>query len=419
MDADVRPSLATVRTARSTVASMCKVSGKGLEMAIARQPASFTIEAIDTGGERATQGGELFRVDVRGSSVVRARVVDHEDGTYTCKYVPSTSGQYSISISLHGVALNGSPHSVSVLMPRPDPPQCVVKGEALRHAIAHAPTAFELSFVDALGQTTFAEELDVYVEPLEPFDDGTDRLELLARQCERAGTLIDEDAGRTALGPAGGGTAAAAPAAAPSAAPAAGESANKAAKNGQPTAAKEGKEGKEEKKEGKKPRTDRVTKDDAAESAPPAADAPAALAVGAVPSVPIGTVWRLAVGPKPLLVRADCSLQSEQVGTVLAGKLVKVLEAIRTDDGLRCRIVLPSNDVDEVVPWLDGLNTLRDGLGGVGGVGGGLGGSQVSSARMGSARSEVGPFSDPFHVCNSLVEASSLPLSTHEQVTCY
>ena len=29
------------------------------------------------------------------------------------------------------------------------------------------------------------EELDVYVERLEPWDDGTDRLELLAMQCER------------------------------------------------------------------------------------------------------------------------------------------------------------------------------------------------------------------------------------------
>ena len=90
------------------VAQNCKASGSGLETAVTRQAATFTIEAYDFSGTRMTSGGETFRVDVRGSSVVRARVADNEDGSYTCKFVPSTSGAYTIAITLAGAALPGS-----------------------------------------------------------------------------------------------------------------------------------------------------------------------------------------------------------------------------------------------------------------------------------------------------------------------
>ena len=65
------------------VASKCRANGPGLETCIAKQKATFTIESFDAAGERMESGGEPFRVDLRGASVVRARVLDNEDGTYT------------------------------------------------------------------------------------------------------------------------------------------------------------------------------------------------------------------------------------------------------------------------------------------------------------------------------------------------
>ena len=137
-----RPALRSSRGPLA-VASQCKAYGPGLEaMAIARQSASFTIESFDATGTRLQSGGEPFRVDCRGASVVRARVTDKEDGTYSVAWTPSVSGPYDIAISLHGIPLPHSPWKFSVLMPRPDASKCVLKGDALSKAVAREPAAF-------------------------------------------------------------------------------------------------------------------------------------------------------------------------------------------------------------------------------------------------------------------------------------
>lgn len=124
------------------VAASCKVHGPGLENSIAGGKATFTIEAADAEGNRIETGGEPFRVDLRGSSFVRCRVVDNENGTYSASYVPSVSGTYDIAVTLHGVSLPGSPFGISVLMPRPDASKCVLRGDALLKATAREQAAF-------------------------------------------------------------------------------------------------------------------------------------------------------------------------------------------------------------------------------------------------------------------------------------
>ena len=48
-----------------------------------------------------------------------------------------------------------------------EPSRCVLRGDALRHAIARQPMSFDIEFVDNLGQVAYAEELEVHVESLE------------------------------------------------------------------------------------------------------------------------------------------------------------------------------------------------------------------------------------------------------------
>ena len=93
-------------------------------------------------------------------------------------YFPNTSGKYSMSISLNGIALPSSPFELKVMAARPDPASCVLKGDALNAATAREPAAFEVSFIDSLGQHTHAEDLDVFVELLAKVDDGLDPLEI-------------------------------------------------------------------------------------------------------------------------------------------------------------------------------------------------------------------------------------------------
>ena len=163
----------------NAVASQCKAHGQGLETAIARKIARFTIEACDSEGRQLPHGGEKFNVMLSGSSVVRARVTDKEDGIYSVEYKTSSSGPYTISILLHGAPLPGSPFEMRVLMPRPDATQCTVRGDALEKAAARESMAFEVGFVDAHSHPTHAEELDVHVEALSDVDEADDSLERL------------------------------------------------------------------------------------------------------------------------------------------------------------------------------------------------------------------------------------------------
>ena len=132
---------------------------------MAKTRASFEITAHDQNGERRPVGGDPFTVSVRGAAFVYAKVNDNGDGSYRVDYKPSTSGAYTIAITLHGVPMPGSPFALTVLVPRADASKSIVRGETLKTVIARQPSTFEIEFVDAFGQVAHAEELDVFVEP--------------------------------------------------------------------------------------------------------------------------------------------------------------------------------------------------------------------------------------------------------------
>ena len=84
---------------------------------MAKTRASFEIIAHDQNGERRPVGGDPFSVSVRGAAPVYAKVNDNGDGSYRVEYKPSTSGAYTIAITLHGVPMPGSPFALTVLVP--------------------------------------------------------------------------------------------------------------------------------------------------------------------------------------------------------------------------------------------------------------------------------------------------------------
>lgn len=76
-----------------------------------------------------------------------------------------------INVSIDGHGLAGSPFNVTAVNLQPEPTNCVLHGEALTLAVARQPMAFKVDFVDALGNTAYAEELDVRVERIDPIFD--------------------------------------------------------------------------------------------------------------------------------------------------------------------------------------------------------------------------------------------------------
>ena len=126
---------------------------------------TFEITAYDGNGIRRPYGGDKFAVCVRGASYVYAKVIDNNDGKYTVEYKPSTSGSYTIAITLAGRSMPGSPFALTVLVPRADASRCTLRGDALKNIVARNVSTFEVEFCDAFSQVAHAEELDVYVEP--------------------------------------------------------------------------------------------------------------------------------------------------------------------------------------------------------------------------------------------------------------
>ena len=141
--------------------SRCKAYGPGLRAAITRELSTFTIEAIDESGRRQEKQGfdDPFAVHVRtlrGGTATPCRLISHGNGTYTGGFKPIQSGTYTVSISLRGVPIQGSPWSCVVSTPTPSAPHCVLSGKALHEATARVQQAFDVSFRDSPGQIAHA-----------------------------------------------------------------------------------------------------------------------------------------------------------------------------------------------------------------------------------------------------------------------
>ncbi|KOO52995.1 tripartite motif-containing protein 45-like protein, partial [Chrysochromulina tobinii] len=161
--------LREILTETTSVAKSSEAKGEGLHMTRAGQRTTFQIEARDVYGDRVPNGGDLFFVSIRycgQGTRLRAKVLDNKDGTYTVTYKPGSTGRITISVSLAGKPLEGSPFTCNVRAPpQPCASTCLVSGDALTRAVAGNKEVFTISFRDELGQLTFATELDVCVFP--------------------------------------------------------------------------------------------------------------------------------------------------------------------------------------------------------------------------------------------------------------
>ena len=77
---------------------MSRLSGAGLETAIAGEPALALIESRDSRGNRLFEGGANFQVATRvGGVTTKGTVVDNGDGTYEASYVVTKAGPFEVS----------------------------------------------------------------------------------------------------------------------------------------------------------------------------------------------------------------------------------------------------------------------------------------------------------------------------------
>ena len=287
-----------------------------------------------------------------------------------------------------------------------------------------------MTFNDGLGQVTHAEELDVSVELLPEGDDGTDALEGMMRELEAVEARVESEwtAAHKAAEPEspqpevamapppappekgterrskkGGGNYAGderpstppgkrAPDELASATPARPGATSPdtirpdaagSADGGSPSSTGGGRGGRGAKQKGSKEEVELQTLKSKARS-----------------EVLHKAILRQVCGPKPLIVRTEAALDSEHLGALAVGSLVRVIETQRTPDGrdLRAKVILPTVDEEEM---LSALGSAR---------GSAVGGSVIGSPRYGSPRPTNSkhpgePLADPWHIWEERAEA--------------
>ena len=99
-------------------------------------------------------GGDVVLVQLtsEGGPSIDAHVVDNEDGTYTCTYLPTfASANCKVSVSVNGTRIVGSPFPAQVVPGQTDAQQSEVFGHGLNDGVAGQPNRFTIQTKDPFG----------------------------------------------------------------------------------------------------------------------------------------------------------------------------------------------------------------------------------------------------------------------------
>jgi filamin len=136
--------------------------GPGLEGGQDGKTGVFTIHGFDPEGNKLTEGGDPFKVDIQGPSDVQPTVSDNGDGTYTVEYTPTEPGDYVVNVTLHDEPIKDVPRQVYI-KPAPDASQTWAEGPALQGLVDNEPGLFTIHAVDKNGnpRTDGGDKFDV------------------------------------------------------------------------------------------------------------------------------------------------------------------------------------------------------------------------------------------------------------------
>lgn len=72
---------------------------------------TFRIRAVDMRGEQRKDGGDVFKVEIKGPSglVPNVTVEDMRDGSYLVSYKLPEPGEYQVEVTINGQHIRGSP----------------------------------------------------------------------------------------------------------------------------------------------------------------------------------------------------------------------------------------------------------------------------------------------------------------------
>eukprot|EP01089_Gocevia_fonbrunei_P013343 TRINITY_DN340_c0_g1_i1.p1 TRINITY_DN340_c0_g1~~TRINITY_DN340_c0_g1_i1.p1 ORF type:complete len:790 (-),score=281.46 TRINITY_DN340_c0_g1_i1:42-2333(-) len=126
--------------------------GPGLEGGQQGKPGVFTIHSVGPDGKPVSDGGDPFKVTVKGpNGDIDPEVTDNGDGTYTVKYTPDGFGDHDIDVTLHDEHIKDAPFKVSIKA-APNAGNSYAEGPGLQEAWDNEPAHFTIHSVDNDGQ---------------------------------------------------------------------------------------------------------------------------------------------------------------------------------------------------------------------------------------------------------------------------
>jgi len=136
---------------RTADPSQCYAHGPGLQGGTTNNSAPFTIQAVNYFGDPLPTGGDEFHVTLTGpNGEVPVRVVDNNNGTHSCTYVPKDVGNYNLGITLRGDKIKESPWKPVVT--GPDAKTSYATGPGVEGARVKRAAPFTVQSVDKNGR---------------------------------------------------------------------------------------------------------------------------------------------------------------------------------------------------------------------------------------------------------------------------
>ena len=140
-------------------ANTCSATGRGLKVAVAQVPTSFTILSPEKGLLEKPDGLEVKVSSMKSTAIVKTE--DNSDGSYKVTYTAPEPGSYVVAIKFYEKHIPGSPFKLEVV-PAPNAVMCKAHGPALHPNSLHiAGTPLDL-YVDT--QKAGSGELQVIVK---------------------------------------------------------------------------------------------------------------------------------------------------------------------------------------------------------------------------------------------------------------
>jgi hypothetical protein len=143
--------LRVVARAGAAAAASSVVRGAGLSGSTAGDSGSVVVEARDRHGNRVSSGGDRVRAELSGPASGEAVVRDGNDGTYAVAYRADTAGEYTLLITLNGIALPAFPLPVCVLPSTPSAQSSTMVQWPSHAVAAGSSSSFTLVSHDRFG----------------------------------------------------------------------------------------------------------------------------------------------------------------------------------------------------------------------------------------------------------------------------